>query len=122
MPKVMLIEDDATMLSLVSTLLDMEGFEVAAITKENSAEAVVETVRKVNPAVAMIDVHVRQISGLDVVRRMRQLAELNSVRVLMVSGMDWHDECLAAGADSFILKPFMPDDLIKRIAALANKK
>ena len=121
MAKVMLIEDDATMLMLLGTLLDMEGFQVVKLANEQTPEEIVNTLRTEKPNVAMLDIHIRQMSGFDVVRLIRQDAEMKSLRVLMASGLDQHNECLAAGADSFMLKPFMPDDLIKRIRALSNK-
>ncbi|MFZ6030916.1 MAG: response regulator transcription factor [Chloroflexota bacterium] len=121
MPKVMLAEDDRTMLSLMSTLLEMEGFQVVKYADEQTADDLLDTLRQSKPDLAMVDIHIRQINGLDVVRLMREDDGLKNVRVLMASGMAQDEECLAAGADSFILKPFMPDDLIKRIRALIDR-
>lgn len=121
MPKVMLAEDDHTMLSLISTLLEMEGFQVVKYADEQTADDLLDTLRQNKPDLAMVDIHIRQINGLDLVRLMREDDDLKNVRVLMASGMSQDEECMAAGADSFILKPFMPDDLIKRIRALINR-
>jgi DNA-binding response OmpR family regulator len=110
----MLIEDDRTMLSLLSTLLGMEGFNVV-VAGDDSVEVVVQTVKAEKPDAALLDVNLRHVNGLDVLRQIRQDAELNSVRVVMSSGIDYREQCLAAGAQGFILKPYMPDDLIKMI-------
>jgi DNA-binding response OmpR family regulator len=118
MPKVMLIEDDATMNSLLSMLLQMEGFEVAQLEDEDNLEDILEVVRLADPALALIDIHLKQLSGLELLHAIRQTAELDSMRVLMSSGMDFRDECLQAGADNFVLKPYMPDDLIDTIRQL----
>jgi DNA-binding response OmpR family regulator len=118
MPKVMLIEDDATMNSLLSILLQMEGFEVAQLEDEDNLEDILEVVRLADPALALIDIHLKQLSGLELLHAIRQTAELDSMRVLMSSGMDFRDECLQAGADNFVLKPYMPDDLIDTIRQL----
>jgi DNA-binding response OmpR family regulator len=40
------------------------------------------------------------------------------VPVVMTSGMDRSDECLDAGADAFILKPFRPSELLERVQGL----
>jgi two-component system phosphate regulon response regulator PhoB len=120
-PKVMLAEDDFTMLSLMGTLLEMEGFQVVKYNGEQNAEALLDVLRQYNPALVLLDIHINQINGLDVARRIRQDDGLKHIRILMSSGMAHHDECLQAGADNFILKPFMPDDLIKRIRALINR-
>ena len=118
MPKVMLIEDDATMNSLLSILLQLEGFEVAQLDDEDNLEDILEAVRLADPALALIDIHLRQLSGLELLHAIRQTAELDSIRVLMSSGMDFQDECMQAGADSFVLKPYMPDDLVDTIRQL----
>jgi len=118
MPKVMLIEDDATMNSLLSMLLQLEGFEVAQLEDEDNLEDILEAVRLADPALALIDIHLKQLSGLELLHAIRQTAELDSMRVLMSSGMDFRAECLQAGADNFVLKPYMPDDLVDTIRQL----
>jgi DNA-binding response OmpR family regulator len=118
---VMLAEDDFTMLSLMGTLLEMEGFQVFKYNNEQTAADLLLAMRRYRPQLLLLDIHINQINGLDVARLIRQDPELNAIRILMASGMSHHEECLAAGADSFILKPFMPDDLIKRIRALLNR-
>jgi DNA-binding response OmpR family regulator len=115
MPKVMLIEDDATMLILLGTLLQMEGFQVAKVAKEETVDDLLSALRREKPDVALLDVHLHQISGFDLLSQLRQDPELKPIRVLMSSGLDCSTECLQAGADDFILKPYMPDELIRRI-------
>ena len=114
MHKVMLIEDDRTMLSLLNTLLGMEGFKVI-MAGDESVDVVYQAFKTEKPDAALLDVNLRHVSGLDVLRRVRQDPELNSVRVIMSSGIDYHEQCVKAGAQGFILKPYMPDDLINMI-------
>lgn len=115
MSKVMLIEDDKTMLTLLGTLLKMEGFEVACLTNEKSLDDLVSTLRREKPDVALVDVHLQQANGIDLLVRVRQDPDLSSIRILMSSGLDKSTECKQAGADNFILKPYMPDELIQQI-------
>ena len=119
MNKIMLVEDDATMLSLLQTLLQMEGFKVSQVCADELEEIVLE-IRQENPALILIDVHLRQISGLEILKQIRQDDELRDIFVLMSSGMDVGHKCLQAGADGFILKPYMPDELIKKIREIMN--
>jgi DNA-binding response OmpR family regulator len=119
MHKILLVEDDPTMLGLLQTLLQMEGFQVS-LANEDGLEEIVSQVRREMPILALIDVHLRHISGLEVLKRIRQDAELKDMGVLMSSGMDVGDKCLEAGADGFILKPYMPDELIKKIHKLVD--
>ncbi len=122
MPKVLLIEDDATMINLLATLLKMEGFEIAKITNEASVEDLLQTVRQEKPDIALMDVHLHQVSGYDLLRAMRKDKDLRSIRVVMSSGMEVRREAMLAGANDFILKPYMPDDLIRLIRKTIEAK
>jgi two-component system sensor histidine kinase/response regulator len=116
MPKVLLIEDDKTMLNLLKTLLDMEGFDVSIL---QECDRVLSTIKEEGPDLILMDVHLNQsggeVSGFDLLRRIRQNGELKDTRVLMSSGIDFTYRCHQEGADGFILKPYMPDDLIAQI-------
>ncbi len=112
MPKVMLAEDDATMLSLLRTLLQMEGFATATLGVE---EDVLESLRRETPDIVLLDVHLTQGNGLDFMQRIRQDEDLKNTFVIMSSGMALETESIQAGANAFLLKPYMPDTLIKAI-------
>ncbi|MEP7136961.1 MAG: response regulator [Chloroflexota bacterium] len=110
MPKVLLAEDDHTMVSLLKTLLTMEGFEVVAL--DVNAD-VPSAVLKENPDALLMDVHLGKQSGMNIVQAIRKIPELSNVRIVMTSGLNVKEECLKHGANYFLLKPFMPDDLLK---------
>jgi DNA-binding response OmpR family regulator len=114
MHKVMLIEDDRTMLSLLTILLQMEGFEVCSPT-DDRPEDILAAIRMERPDVTLLDVNLRLGNGIDLLCQMRSDAELKAARVIMSSGLNVKHECLQAGADSFLLKPYMPDELIKLV-------
>ncbi len=107
--KILLAEDDVTMVTLLKTLLKMEGFEVVAL----HADADVPTaVRLERPDVLLMDVHLSVQSGLDILDVLRRTEGISDVRVVMSSGASVGEECMRRGANGFLLKPFMPDDLI----------
>ncbi len=114
MLKLMLIEDDPTMVSLLTTLLTMEGMTVQA-PSDHQIAGLLSAINKEHPQVALVDVNLSFGSGLDLVREIRQHPGNRDVRILMFSGLDRKRECLQAGADGFIQKPFMPDELLKLI-------
>jgi len=105
----MLAEDDATMISLLKTLLKMEGFEVVALNADADVPA---AVRKEAPDVLLLDVHLFHQNGLDILDALRGAEETNGVRVVMSSGANVKEECMTHGANGFLLKPYMPDELI----------
>ena len=110
MPKLLLAEDDPTMVSLLSTLLKMEGFDVMAL---DATADVPAAVKKEKPDFMLMDVHIGKQNGLEILRTIRKDSENTGVRIVMASGYNVKDECLEGGANHFLLKPFMPDDLLK---------
>ncbi|MEI7845867.1 MAG: response regulator [Chloroflexota bacterium] len=112
MPKIMLAEDDATMLSLLKTLLRIEGFDTVTLSEQ---EDVLEAIRREAPKVILLDVHLTQGNGLEFLRSIRAEPTLSNIFVIMQSGMNLMDECKAAGANLFLLKPYMPNSLIDAI-------
>ncbi|MBC7878688.1 MAG: response regulator [Anaerolineales bacterium] len=107
-PKILLAEDDVTMVSLLKTLLKMEGFDVIALSADADVSA---AVRKENPDVLLLDVHLGHQSGLDILDSVTNSQDTNT-RVVMSSGSNVKEECMQRGAFGFLLKPYMPDELI----------
>jgi DNA-binding response OmpR family regulator len=118
----MLIEDDRTMLSLLKILLEMEHFEVCNPTDDRLGE-ILSAIRQQRPDLILLDVNLRLGSGLELASQMRADPELMDSRIIMTSGLDLKHECLQVGADNFLLKPYMPDELINMIKnTIGNKK
>lgn len=112
MAKILLAEDDKTMISLLKTLLKMEGFEVLALDADTDVAAAVQRER---PHALFMDVHLGEQSGMKILDSIRKNRDTADVRVVMTSGMNMRDECIRRGANAFLLKPFMPDDLISAL-------
>ncbi len=112
MVKILLAEDDSTMVSLLKTLLKMEGFDVIALDAHADVAA---AVAKERPHALLMDVHLGGQNGMKILESIRSNRENSKVRVIMTSGLNVQDECISRGADVFLLKPFMPDDLIKAL-------
>jgi len=110
MPKIMVADDDMTMVSLLKTLLNMEGYQVI-IADVN--EDIPTAVQRDLPDVLLLDVYLPSANGLDVLDRLRSNDETKKIPVVMASGLNLRNECLDHGANDFLLKPYMPDDLLK---------
>lgn len=113
--KIMLIEDDETMLSLITTLLEMEGFEVTRPDRMNSIAQIFDEIHSKDPDLLLLDVNLPHVNGFDLLGELRRDDKLKSIRVLVSSGMNVEYEAEQGGADGFLLKPFMPEDLIDEI-------
>jgi len=111
MKKVLLIDDDEVMNSLLSKLLEIEGFE-PIVNTDMKWEVLLEKLQKEEPDALIMDVHLKDADGIEIMRKIRLASSLKPIKVLMTSGLDMHEECLQAGADGFMAKPFMPADLI----------
>jgi DNA-binding response OmpR family regulator len=109
MAKILLAEDDATMISLLKTLLKMEGFDVLALETNSDVPAMVQ---REKPEALFMDVHLGEQSGMEILEAIRKNKDLSDVRIVMTSGLNVKDECLRRGANAFLMKPFMPDDLL----------
>jgi len=110
--KVLVAEDDPTMVKLLKTLLKMEGFDVIA---PDADQDVVKAVHAQCPDILLMDVHLSNQNGLEILDSIRKSADGCDARIIMISGLNVKDECLKRGADGFLLKPFMPDDLIQML-------
>ncbi len=114
----MLFDDDETMVSLLRTLLELEGYQVVLPATTSRMEGLIETITREKPALLLLDVHLNHFNGLDLLRRLRQSDELKSIRVLMTSGMDLSHECCLEEADGFLMKPYMVEDLMLKIKSV----
>jgi DNA-binding response OmpR family regulator len=112
--KVMVYEDDRTMVGLLTTLLEIEGYQVAQF-EGLAEENLFQKLSNEKPDILLMDVHLRQANGLDILRALRLNAEFHDLRIIMASGMNLRENCLKSGANAFIMKPFMPEELIKTL-------
>ncbi|OGO67689.1 MAG: hypothetical protein A2Z37_16395 [Chloroflexi bacterium RBG_19FT_COMBO_62_14] len=112
MAKVMIIDDDRTTVTLLETLLQMDGFEVVS---EARKDKILPGIRSAAPDLVLMDVFLAHSDGMGVLADLRSEPDLADLRVVMTSGMDLEEQCLAAGANAFLLKPYSPDQLAKVI-------
>lgn len=118
--KILIIDDDHTMLELLQTLLILEGFDVNILGAHSSLIDMVIKIKEVQPALILCDILLKDLDGLDLLRMIRKDPELDHIRILMSSGMDFSHQCFEASADGFIIKPYMPDDLVVKIQNLLS--
>ena len=115
MPKIMLIDDDETMISLLQTLLEMDGFEVVTTSNWGS---IPDDVLASEAELLLMDCILPEVDGLDVLVELRREKALRHLRIIMTSGMDMEYRSMAGGADAFLLKPYTPDTLYALIQNL----
>jgi DNA-binding response OmpR family regulator len=112
--RIFLIEDDPTMVNLLEILLKMEKFITAKIEKEETGLILAQLIA-FKPDLILMDVHLNKLNGLDLLTEIRNHPELSNSKIIITSGSDIRDFCLSSGANGFIMKPYMPDELLKVI-------
>ncbi len=112
MTKLLLVDDDPSNTMLLKTLLELDGYDVMTVSRGTDALPAAE---KFQPHFVLIDYHLNDMHGVDVLRAMRQHPRFHSTPIVITSGMDMSEEVLAAGANAFLTKPFDNEQLGKLI-------
>ncbi|MDL1900936.1 response regulator [Anaerolineae bacterium CFX9] len=108
MPKVLVVDDDRVTVKLLTTLLELDGFDVVVA---SNGEEVLPIARHERPDLILMDYHLMDMDGVDCIRQLRALPDFAAIPIVMASGLDVEKEAMAAGASRFIGKPYEPNDL-----------
>jgi len=114
LPRILVVDDDQVMVSLLHTLLQLDGFEVAGA---HPHESVVDAARASQPDLIVMDVFLRGSDGLAILAELKADPALAGTPVVMCSGMDVSEQCMRGGAQAFLIKPYAPDHLLDTIRA-----
>ncbi|MFC1959887.1 response regulator [Chloroflexota bacterium] len=115
MPKVMIVDDDLTTVSLLETLLSMDGFDVSLVAR---GQEVLERAHQDKPDIFLIDQHLTDMDGTDIVRALRADATFAKAPIVVASGMNVETAALKAGANLFLIKPLEPGSLANTLSSL----
>jgi two-component system OmpR family response regulator len=117
--RVLVVDDEQSLAELVSMALRMEGWEVRTATEGAGA---LRTAREFRPDVVVLDVMLPDLSGLEVLRRLR--AESAYLPVLLLTAKDAVEDRIAgltAGGDDYVTKPFSLEEVTLRLRALLRR-
>lgn len=103
--KILIVEDDPTTCTLLKTILEMDGYQTSiAYSIEN--DGICALLNEQQPDILFLDYHLGSRHALDYVAVTRDDSNWQHLPIIMTSAIDHSQECLAAGATRFILKPF----------------
>ena len=111
MDKLLLVEDDATLIRMVRDFLTSDGFQVCAVTGQTAAQAAMD---REKPDLALVDISLAEGNGFGVFSDAKSrgipviFLTASSDEFSVVTGLDM-------GADDYISKPFRPRELVSRI-------
>lgn len=112
------VEDDLDMRNLLEGIFIRSGLTVHTASDDRSG---VQMVREMKPHIVTLDVGLPDIDGLEVLRRIRQFSD---AFVVMLTGRTEEQDVVAAlqgGADDYIIKPFRPQHMRTRVAAILRR-
>lgn len=121
MARVLIADDDADIRDLVAFKLAQSGHDVTAV---EDGMAALRALREQPPDLALLDIRMPGMSGLDVCRELRATPETASLPVIMITARSQEGDVevgFAAGADDYIIKPFSPRELSSRVTAMLNR-
>ncbi len=117
-PVVLVADDDDDILLLVTTRLKRDGFEVI---QASSGDRALELARERRPVVAVLDIGMPGLDGLQVLEQIRADEELRETKVLLLTAKAQESDVRRGydtGADAYVKKPFSPADLSTRVREL----
>jgi DNA-binding response OmpR family regulator len=120
--KILLIDDDALLLTLLERKLAARGYTVVTA---NDGDAGLERARAEHPDLIVLDMMMPIMDGRQVLRAIQADAALSAIPVIMLTSRREESDIVGAiekGAADYQLKPFSPDELIARIGRFITKK
>jgi two-component system phosphate regulon response regulator PhoB len=120
-PLILVVEDEAALVTLLRYNLEREGFRVAAAA---DGEEALLLAREEKPDLILLDWMLPLLSGIEVCRQLRRMTETRSVPIIMLTARGEEGDKLRgldSGADDYITKPFSPSELVARIRAVMRR-
>ncbi|MCR4568500.1 MAG: response regulator transcription factor [Pseudobutyrivibrio sp.] len=117
--KILIVDDEPELLELVKSILEEAGF--SAIVTANTVQSAIETCNKSFPDLAILDVMLPDGDGFTLYN---QIQSINSIPIIFLTAKDASDSKLTGlglGADDYIVKPFLPQELVLRISAVLRR-
>jgi two-component system phosphate regulon response regulator PhoB len=120
-PMVLIVEDEAPLLTLLRYNLEKQGFRVDEAT--DGQEALLR-VAEARPDIILLDWMLPSLSGIEVCRQLRRRAETRDLPIIMITARTEDQDAVRAldiGADDYIAKPFAMEQVLARMRALLRR-
>ena len=121
-PLVLVADDDADILALVSFRLQRAGYDIV---QAGDGEEALRLARERRPDLAVLDVMMPRLTGDEVTRQLRASEETSRIPVILLTARVQEVDVargFEAGADDYIKKPFSPQELRARVQAILGRR
>lgn len=119
--EVLVVDDDASVRSMLGFVFSDEGFDVS---EAADGEEALEVLRTAPPALMVLDLMMPAVDGVEVLRRRREEGLASGTRILVLTAKtDTKDAvwCWELGADEYLTKPVDPNQLLREALALLRR-
>jgi DNA-binding response OmpR family regulator len=116
--RILVVDDEPDILELVSTRLEKAGYRVMCA---DSGAAALRIFFQQRPDLALIDIEMPRMNGIDLCKRIREVSEIPVIFLTAYGAEDDRVRGLESGADDYIVKPFGRNELAARVAAALRR-
>jgi DNA-binding response OmpR family regulator len=120
--KVMVVDDDDGLRNELSEIMGSENYEVRTFSDGREALA---QIAEFHPRVLLLDIRMPKINGIQMLDRLKSGDIIDGTKVILITGFYDQQKCKKItriyGADSYLVKPFDPEELIKKIKAVTKE-
>jgi two-component system, OmpR family, phosphate regulon response regulator PhoB len=120
-PLVLIVEDEAPLVTMLRYNLEKEGFEVA---EACDGEEALAKINERKPDAVLLDWMLPLVSGIEVCRQIRRSPKMRGLPVIMLTARGAEGDRvrgLDSGADDYVVKPFSPSELVARLRAVMRR-
>ena len=120
-PRVLIVEDEAPLVTMLRYNLEREGF---AVDEATDGEEALLRIAEHRPDAVLLDWMLPLVSGLEVCRKIRRAPNTRSLPVIMLTARGEEGDRvrgLDSGADDYVVKPFLPSELVARLRAVIRR-
>src|SRR6187551_1568313 len=119
--RIMVVEDEEALTTLLRYNLDAEGYEVETVTRGDEADT---RLKERIPDLVVLDWMLPGLSGIELCRRLRARPKTERLPIIMLTARGEESERvrgLATGADDYVVKPFSTPELMARVKAMLRR-
>lgn len=118
--KILVIEDNEDIITMIKLMLEMKGYEVFIELNPGNIESIL---KEISPDLIIMDMLLSGSDGREICESLKKNSPFSSIPVFMVSAHpNAKKECLEAGADYFLSKPFEIKDFYETVENCLAKK
>jgi DNA-binding response OmpR family regulator len=117
-PAILLVDDDPTLLSVLSRRLTREGLDVRTA---SSGQEALSALERAWPALLVVDLMMPGMDGFELCRRVKRIADLPIIVLSAVDASESKVRALEEYAEDYVTKPFDPDELVARVSRVLRR-